>query len=83
MEKHAVPAKMALLQSINIWLGDLEASIYCMNDKTGGINIYEGGGVGTMGMDGEAITASGMINNAGTWYNQFGKDKLKATLKDV
>ena len=47
-----------------------------MNDRTQGIK-------GTMGMHGEAITASSIMAIARTWCNQFGKEHLKATLNDV
>ena len=83
MEKLAVPAKVALLQSANIWMADLGVSIHCMNDETGGINVHEGGNVGTMGTHSEATTASSIIDIARTWCNQFGEDQPKATLKDV
>ena len=45
-----------------------------MNDRTGSINIHEGGCIGTMGMHGKAITASTIMDIAGTWCNQFGKE---------
>ena len=83
MEKLAVLAKVAMLQSINIWVGDSGASVHCTNDRTKDINIHEGGGIGTMDMHGETMTASSSIDSARTWYNQFCKEQLKVTLKDV
>ena len=36
-----------------------------------------------MGAHGEDMTASSIMDIAGTWCNQFGDEQLKATLKDV
>ena len=54
-----------------------------MNDKTAYINIHEDGSIGTMGMHGEAMTGSSIMGITRVWCNQFGKEQLKATLKDV
>ena len=54
-----------------------------MNDRIRCINIHENGGTGAVGMHGDAMTDSSIKNDTGTWCNQFGKDQLKATLKDV
>ena len=36
-----------------------------MNDRTGDINIHEGGGIGAMGAHGEAMTASFIMDITG------------------
>ena len=36
-----------------------------------------------MGVHGEVTTARNIIDITGTWHNQFGKEQLKATLKDA
>ena len=69
IEKQAVAAKVALLQSTSIWICDSGASVHCMDDKMGGINIHEGGIIGTMGDHDEAMTASSIMDVAGTWCN--------------
>ena len=38
-------------------------------------------GKGTVGAHGKAVTASNIIDIAGTWCNKFGKKQLKATLE--
>ena len=38
IEKPAVPARVALLQSANIWVSDLVAFVHCMNNRCGGSN---------------------------------------------
>ena len=61
-----VPARVALLQSINIWVGDSGVSIYCMNNRCRGSNISKGSGTGTVGVHREAMTASIIMDIAGT-----------------
>ena len=58
-------------------------SAYCSNGRHGGSNIHEGSGTGTIGVHGEAMAASSIMEIAGTWCNKFGKDQLKDTLKDI
>ena len=53
-----------------------------MSDRCKGSNIHEGSDAGTTGAHSKTMTASSIINIAGTWCNKFGK-QLKATLKDV
>ena len=57
IEKLAVPARLALLQSSNIWVGNLGAFIHCKNNRCGGSNTHEGSGAGTMGAHGEYLEA--------------------------
>ena len=83
IEKLAIPAKVSLLQSTNIWVSGLGSSVDCTNDRCGGSNICGGSGTSTVGAHSEAMTASSIIDIAGTWCNKFGKEQLKATLKDV
>ena len=78
IEKLAVPAKVTILQSTNIWVGDLGVSVHCTNDRTGGINIHEGSSIGTMGGHGDATTAISIVDIA-----MFGKEQSIATLNDV
>ena len=66
IEKLAVPARVALLQSTNIWVGDSGASVHCMNKRDGGSNIHKGSGPGTLGTHGKAMTASSIMDIAGT-----------------
>ena len=66
IEKPAVLARGTLLQSANIWVGDSGASIHCMNDRCRGSNIHEGSGTGTIGAHGKAMTASIIMDIAGT-----------------
>ena len=54
-----------------------------MNDRIRGINIDKNGGIGTVGVHGEVMTAISIIDITKTWCNQFGKEQLKATLTDV
>ena len=54
-----------------------------MNYRCGGNNIHEGCGAGTVGAHGKVMTASSIMDIAGTWFNKFGEEQLKATLKDV
>ena len=75
IEKLAIPSRVTLLQSTNIWVGDFRASVHCTNNKCGGSNISKG--------NGEAMTASSIIDVAGTWCNKFGEEQIKAMLKDV
>ena len=49
--------KVALLQSVNSWAGELGASVHCKNDRSEGDNTHEGSGTGTMGAHGEAMTS--------------------------
>ena len=72
-----------LLQSDNIWVGDSGASVHCTNDRHGGSNIHEGNGTGTIGLHGEAMTDSSIMDITGNWCNKFGKKQLKATLMNV
>ena len=65
-EKLAIPARVVLLQSANIWVGDLGASVHCTNNRCGGINIHEGSGTGTIDAHGKAMTASSIMDIAGT-----------------
>ena len=83
IEKLVIPAQVALLQSANIWVGDLGASVHCTNNRQGGSNIYKGSGAGNVGVDGEAMTISSVMDFVGTWCNKFGKEQLKSSLKDV
>ena len=83
IKKLAVPAGVALLQSANIWVGDSGASVHCTNDRCRGSNIHEDSGTGTVGAHGGAMTASSIMDITGTWCNKFGKEQLKATLRDV
>ena len=83
IEKLAVPTRVALLQSTNIWVGDLGVSVHCLNDRVRGSNIHQGSGTGTIGEHGDAMTARSIMDTAGTWCNKFSEEQLKATLKDV
>ena len=74
---------MALLQSASIWVGDLGASAHPTNNRHGGSNIHEGSGAGTIGPHGKSMTASSIMDIAGTLCNKFVKEQLKASLKDV
>ena len=67
----------------NIWVGDSRASEHCINDRHGGSNICKGSGADTIVAHGETMTASNIIDIAGIWCINFGKEQLKATLKDV
>ena len=64
-------------------VGELGASVHCTNDWCRGSNICKGSGTGTIGAHCEAMTASSMMDVAGTFCNKFNKKQLKATLKDV
>ena len=83
IEKQVVPARVALLHSTNVWVGDLRVPVHSTNDRCRASNIQEGSGTGTMGTHGQAMTASSILDIAGTWCNKFGKEQLKATLKDM
>ena len=83
IEKLAVPSRVALLQSTNIWLAKLGASVHCINGRCRDCNIHEGSGTGTVDAHGEAMIASSIMESAGTWCNKFVKEQLKAMLKDV
>ena len=76
IEKLALPARVALLQSANIWVGDLGASLDCMNNRCGGSNICKGSGIGTIGTHGEAMTTSSIMDISGTWCKKFVKGQL-------
>ena len=54
-----------------------------MNDRCKGSNIHEGSGADTMGAHGKTMTSSSIMDIARTWCNKFGKEQLKATLKNV
>ena len=66
IEKLAVPARVALLQSADIWVGDLGASVLCTNDRHGGINIREGSSADIIGAHGEVMTVSSIMDIPGT-----------------
>ena len=83
IEKLAVSVKVSLLQSTNIWVGDSRASIHYTNGRTRVIYIHEGGSIGNVGEHGEIMTASSIMDITRTWCNQFVKEQLEATLKDV
>ena len=83
IEKLAVPARVALMQSINICVDDSGAFVHCTNNRCGGSNVCKGSGTGTVGEHGKAITASSIMDITGAWCNKFGKEQLKATLTDV
>ena len=74
IEKLVLQVRVALLQSTNIWAGNSGVSVHCINDRTQGINIHERSSVGT---------ASSIMDINRIWCNQFGKEQLKAILKDV
>ena len=48
IEKLAISAKVALLQSTNIWVSDSGAYVHCINNRSGGSNILRGSGTGTI-----------------------------------
>ena len=52
-DKLEVPASNAMLQSTNIWVGDLGA-VHCMNNRSGGSNMQKGSGAGAI----EAMTST-------------------------
>ena len=54
-----------------------------MNHRHGGSNLCEGSGTGTIGAHYKAMTARSIMDIAVTWCNMFGKEQLKATLKNV
>ena len=54
-----------------------------MNDRCKGNNIHEDSGADTVHAHGNAMTASSIMDIARTWCNKFGKEQLKATLKNV
>ena len=67
IEKLVVLAKVALVQSINIWVGDSGASVHCTNYRTRGINVHEGNSIGAVGAHGEIMTASSTMDITRTW----------------
>ena len=75
IKKLAVLARVALLQSAFIWVGDSGASLHCTNDRHGGSNICEGSGTGSIGALGMAMTASSIIYIPGIWFNKFDKEQ--------
>ena len=75
IEKLAVPAKVALVQSANVWVGDLLLSVHCMNNRHGGTNIYEDSGASTVGAHGKTITVSSIMDIFETWCNKFGEEQ--------
>ena len=83
IEKQVVPVRVALLQSTDIWVGDSGASVHSTNERCRGSNMCKGNGAGTIGAHDRVITASSIMDIAGTWCNTFGKEQLKAMLKDV
>ena len=83
IENLVAPARVALSQSANIWVGDLGASVHCTNNRSRGSNIDEVSAAGTMCAHDEAITASSKMDIARTWCNQFGEKQFKTTLRDV
>ena len=64
-EKLAIPARVVLLQSANIWVGDLGASVHCTNNRHGDNNIHKGSGAGSVGDHRKAMTASSIMDTAG------------------
>ena len=74
IEKLEVLARVALLQSTNVWVGDSGASVHCTNSRCRGSNIHEGIGAGTIGAHSKAMTASRILVIAGTWCNKFVKN---------
>ena len=54
-----------------------------MNNRHGGSNTCKGSGKGTIGAHCEVMTASSIMDISGSWCNMFGKEQLKAMLKDV
>ena len=83
IENRAALARVALLQSANRWVDGSGASVHCTNDRHRGSNIHEGNGAGTMGAHGKAMIARSIMDIAVTWCNKFGKEQLRAMLKDV
>ena len=72
-----IPAKVELLQSANVWVGDLGASVHCTNDRHGHSNTHKGNGGGTIGAYGKDMSASSIMDISGTWCNKFDKEQLK------
>ena len=66
IEKLAISAKVVLLQSANIWVGDLGSSVHCMNDRCGVCTIHEGSDTGTVGAHSKAMTVHSIMDIAGT-----------------
>ena len=60
--KQIIPARLALLQSTNNWVGDLGTSVNCTNDRCKDSNIHEGSGAGTIGTNGKAMTACSIMD---------------------
>ena len=83
IKKLTIPSRVALLQNANIWVGDSGASAHCTNNRHGNSNIHEGSGTGIIGAHGKAMTASSIMDIAGTWCNKFGEEQLKANEKNV
>ena len=54
-----------------------------MNDRFEGSNICKVSGIGIIDAHGGAMTASSIMDIAGTLCNKFGKEQWKAMLKDV
>ena len=73
-KKLAIPAKVALLQSANILVHDLGASVHCMNDRNGDSNIHEGSGAGSVGALHKTMTASRIMDTAGTCATNLAKN---------
>ena len=46
-------------------------------------NIHKGSDAGTVDAHGKAMTASNIVDIAGTWCNKFCQEQPKVTLKDV
>ena len=60
-----------------------EMFVHDMNDRHGGSNMHKGRGTCPVGAHYKTMTASSIMDIAGTWCNKFCKEQLKATLKDV
>ena len=52
IEKLAVTARVDLLQSTNIWVGDLGVSVHSIINRCRGSNTCKGSGAGTVGAHG-------------------------------
>ena len=61
VEKLAIPARVALLQSTDVWVGDLGTPVHCMNHRQGGSNIHKANDTGTVCAHGKAMIAISII----------------------
>ncbi len=79
IKKFAVLRSVALLQHRDIWVGDTDASIHCMNDMMEACNAYDPPDITTLGQH----NASAFFNIVDSDVTKYGNELVATCLINV